>query len=120
LPEALGSIQGAVALLVDDAEMLLETPASNRLDRLVRAAPDNDWLIVIGGTTTDLGRRFSGWIFDARQSRCGVLLQPASAADGELLDVRLPRSTGTGRPPPPGRGILALRGGWTTLQVAVP
>jgi S-DNA-T family DNA segregation ATPase FtsK/SpoIIIE len=120
LPEALGSTQGPVALVVDDAEMLLDTTASNRLDRLVRAASDNDWLIIIGGTTTDLGRRFSGWIFDARQSRCGVLLQPASPADGEVLDVRLPRSTGTGRPPPPGRGILALRGAWTTVQVAVP
>jgi S-DNA-T family DNA segregation ATPase FtsK/SpoIIIE len=100
--------------------MLLDSPVSSRLDRIVRTAPDNGWLVAVAGTTADLARRFSGWIFDARQSRTGMLLQPGSPADGELFDLRLPRSTGSGRPPPPGRGLLVVRGQWTTLQVAVP
>ena len=104
-------------MIVDDAEMLSDTPASARLDRIVRSASDNDWVIVIGGTTADLSRRFSGWIFDARQSRSGLLLWPSSVADGEVLDIRLPRSTGSGHAPPPGRGILAVRGKWTNIQV---
>ena len=110
-------MSGPLALIVDDAEMLSDTSASARLDRIVRGASDNEWLIVIGGTTADLSRRFSGWIFDARQSRSGLLLWPSSVADGEVLDIRLPRSTGSGHAPPPGRGILAVRGKWTNIQV---
>lgn len=117
LTDLLAEVTGPLALIVDDAEMLSDTPASARLDRIVRSASDNDWVIVIGGTGADLSRRFSGWIFDARQSRSGLLLWPSSVADGEVLDIRLPRSTGTGHAPPPGRGILAVRGKWTNIQV---
>src|SRR6202011_5550937 len=99
LTDALASATGPLAIVVDDAELLLDTPASARLDRIVRTAGDHDWPILGGG-----------------QSRSGILLQPSSVADGEVLDVRLPRSTGTGHAPPPGRGILALRGKWTNIQ----
>jgi S-DNA-T family DNA segregation ATPase FtsK/SpoIIIE len=120
LTDLLATVSGPVAIIVDDAELLLDTPVATRLDRVTKNASDNDWLIVIGGTTADLARRFSGWIFDARQSRSGILLQPSSVADGEVLDLRLPRSTGSGQPTPPGRGILAIRGRWTTVQVFLP
>ena len=73
--------------------------------------------MIIAATTTDLSRRFSGWLFDARQSRTGILLAPAGPADGEVFDVRLPRSLGAGPPPPPGRGLLVVRGEWTAAQV---
>jgi S-DNA-T family DNA segregation ATPase FtsK/SpoIIIE len=120
LTDMLAAVSGPLALVVDDAELLVDTPASARLDRVARSASDNDWFVVVGGTTADLARRFSGWIFDARQSRSGILLQPSSAADGEVLDLRLPRSTGHGQPAPPGRGILAIRGRWATVQVFLP
>jgi len=106
-------------LVVDDAELLLESPLSAQLDRLVRTASDDERLVVLGGTTVDLLRRFSGWTFEARQSRSGMLLQPASAADGELLDLRLPRSRAQGNSPA-GRGVLATRGRWVVAQVALP
>jgi len=117
LTDVMAAASGPLALVIDDAELLTDTPASARLDRVVRSAADNEWLIVIGGTTSDLSRRFSGWIFDARQSRSGLLLWPSAAADGEVLDIRLPRSTGSGNAPPPGRGVLAVRGKWTNVQV---
>jgi S-DNA-T family DNA segregation ATPase FtsK/SpoIIIE len=112
--------EGPVAVLIDDAELLVDSAASARLDRVIRAAPDNGWVVVMAGTTSDLSRRFSGWSYDVRQSRTGIILQPTSSADGELLDVRLPRSTGSGRQPPPGRGILAVRGEWMMVHVATP
>jgi len=93
---------------------------SSQLDRLVRTAADDDRIVVIGGTTVDLLRRFSGWTFEARQSRSGLVLAPASATDGELLDLRLPRSTGAQGHYPPGRGVLAVRGRWVVAQVVLP
>ena len=120
LADALGAATGRLGLIVDDAELLLDTPASARLDRVVRAAADLGWVVVIGGTATDLARRFSGWVYDARQSRTGLILQPTSAADGDVLDLRLPRTTGSGPPPPPGRGVLAVRGVSTAIQVVDP
>jgi DNA segregation ATPase FtsK/SpoIIIE, S-DNA-T family len=124
-PEALvahlaGAGPGPAVIVVDDAELLLDNPVSSQLDRLVRTAADDDRIVVIGGTTVDLLRRFSGWTFEARQSRSGLVLAPASATDGELLDLRLPRSTGAQGHYPPGRGVLAVRGRWVVAQVVLP
>lgn len=77
--------------------------------------PCSSWM-----TFTCWLRRFSGWTFEARQSRSGMILQPASAAEGELLDIRLPRSTGSQAQTLPGRGVLAARGRWVVAQVLLP
>ena len=119
LTEALAWMTGTVALVIDDAEQLLENPVTMKFDQLVRSASDDDRLVVLGGTTADLMRRFSGWIFDARQSKSGLILQPGAPADGEVLDLRLARGT-VGGDLPPGRGILTVRGRWLTAQVALP
>jgi S-DNA-T family DNA segregation ATPase FtsK/SpoIIIE len=119
LADALAATSGPLALIIDDAELLLESSVSSRLDRVTRAAVDSEWLVIIGGTTSDLLRRFSGWVFDARQARTGIILQPASAADGDIFDLRLPRSVGSGQPAPPGRGLLVERGRWTSIQVSL-
>jgi S-DNA-T family DNA segregation ATPase FtsK/SpoIIIE len=117
LPAVVEQHAGRLAVVIDDAELLLDNPVSARLDRIVRAAGDRGGVVIIAATTTDLTRRFSGWLFDARQSRTGILLAPAGPADGEVFDVRLPRSLGAGPPPPPGRGLLVVRGEWTPAQV---
>jgi S-DNA-T family DNA segregation ATPase FtsK/SpoIIIE len=111
---------GPGMFVVDDAELLLDNPVSSQLDRLMRTAADDERVVVIGGTTVDLLRRFSGWTFEARQSRSGFILAPASATDGELLDIRLPRSTGAQGHYPIGRGVLAVRGRWVAAQVVMP
>jgi S-DNA-T family DNA segregation ATPase FtsK/SpoIIIE len=118
LGEVLVNAGGGLLLVIDDAEMLLDNPVGSRLDQLVRAAPDDDRLVLMAGTTADLSRRFSGWTFDARQSRSGLILQPGSPADGEILDLRLPRGS-VGTDLPPGRGVLTVRGRWMTAQVAM-
>jgi S-DNA-T family DNA segregation ATPase FtsK/SpoIIIE len=106
------------AVLVDDAELVLDSPAANILDRYMRRARDTGELLVIAGTTEDLAIGFRGFVVDARRSRSGVLLSPRGPLDGELLGVRLPRTGGGSAPA--GRGLAVARGGVTSLQVALP
>lgn len=116
---AMGGIDGPAALVIDDAELLGDGPPARILEALVRTARDTDLVVVAAATTDDLLlSRFRGWLADARRGRSGLLLNPASAADGEVFDLRLPRSTTGGWPP--GRALLALRGHAAPVQVAIP
>jgi S-DNA-T family DNA segregation ATPase FtsK/SpoIIIE len=89
-------------LLVDDAEVLDDTPLG---------AAVTDWLregrpAVLAAHTDAVGAAFRGPLAALRRAGCGALLRPGPA-DGELLGVptrgavRIPR-----RPGPPGRGLL--------------
>jgi S-DNA-T family DNA segregation ATPase FtsK/SpoIIIE len=104
-------------VLVDDAELLADTRMADRLEALVRSARDADQAVVVAGTTEDLGSQYRGFVVDVRRSRSGLLISPQSSNDGDLLGVRLPRNMAAG---PPGRGLLALNGTITAVQVALP
>ncbi len=107
-----------VAVLVDDAERVLDTPAAAPLERFSRDARDSGRLLVVAGMTEDLAIGFRGFVVEARRSRCGVLLAPRGPLDGEVFGVRLSRQTG-GRVPP-GRGLLVEHGTAVALQIAAP
>ncbi|HEX7277694.1 MAG TPA: hypothetical protein VF244_10005, partial [Acidimicrobiales bacterium] len=108
-----------LAVVVDDAELLADGPPAVELGRLVRTCRDSGSVLVAAGTTDDLlSSRYRGWLADARRPRSGLLLCPATATDGELFDLRLPRSAGAGWPP--GRGLLVDRGRPSLVQVARP
>ena len=109
---------GRLAVLVDDAEIVAESPAAVVLDRLMRTARDSGHLVVIAGTTEELSVGFRGFVVDVRRARTGLLLAPRGPLDGEVLGVRLPRQTGEAVPV--GRGQLIVRGVATQLQVALP
>jgi DNA segregation ATPase FtsK/SpoIIIE, S-DNA-T family len=109
---------GQLAVLVDDAEIVAESPAAAVLDRLTRTARDSGHLVVIAGNTEDLSVGFRGFVVDVRRARTGLLLAPRSPLDGEVLGVRLARKTGEALPV--GRGQLIVRGVATQLQVALP
>lgn len=109
---------GRLAVLVDDAEIVAESPAAAVLDRLMRTARDSGHLVVIAGTTEELSIGFRGFVVDVRRARTGLLLAPRGPLDGEVLGVRLPRSTAEAVPV--GRGQLIVRGVATQLQVALP
>jgi DNA segregation ATPase FtsK/SpoIIIE, S-DNA-T family len=104
-------------VLVDDAELLLDTPMADALETLVRNARDADQAVVAAGTTDDLGAQYRGFTVDLRRSRSGLLISPQSGGDGDLLGVRLPRNMAAG---PPGRGLLVLNGTITPVQAALP
>jgi len=107
-----------VAVMVDDAELITDSPIASHLDRLMRTARDAGHIVVIAGSTDEMGIGFRGFLADARRARSGILLHPRGPLDGEVLGVRLPR--GTGGSAPPGRGLLIVRGSITQLQVALP
>jgi S-DNA-T family DNA segregation ATPase FtsK/SpoIIIE len=116
LEDALAAAAGPVAIVVDDAELLADDRAAGPLERLARTARDDGNVIVAAGTTEDLlVQRYRGWLPLIRRGRCGVLLNPGSHVDGEVFDVRLPRSTRGGWPP--GRALLVSRGEVTPIQV---
>lgn len=102
-----------LTILVDDAEILADTPAGEVLAAFVKSARDFRAAVVVAGTAGELNQ-FRGFIPEARKSRTGLLLCP-SPGDGELLGARLPRTAiFTG---PPGRGVLVSNGESTVVQV---
>lgn len=105
-------------LLLDDAELLAESPLAPTLDRAVREGRHAGLAVVAAGTTAELVLGFRGFVPDLRRLRTGLLLQPQSAADGDLLAVRLPSPMlGQGVA---GRGVLVAGGSVTAVQVALP
>jgi len=107
---------GPVAVLVDDAELVVDSPLGPVLERFARTARDDGSVFVVAGTTDVLVTGYRGFVVDLRRSRCGLLLCPTSPADGDLLGVRLAR--GSIGPLHPGRGVLVEQGSPTPLQVA--
>jgi DNA segregation ATPase FtsK/SpoIIIE, S-DNA-T family len=107
-----------LAVLVDDAELVTDSPAAGVLDRLMRTARDAGHIVAIAGTTEELSVGFRGFVVEARRARTGLLMAPRGSLDGEVLGVRLPRSTGGVAPP--GRGLFVVGGSVSQVQVAVP
>lgn len=106
----------AVAVVVDDAELVDDLSVSDLLEVFLRGARDTGSLLVVAGTTEDLvAARYRGWIAGTRRSRSGLLLCPAQPADGEVFDLRLPRSV-IGQWPA-GRALLVTRGRHQFVQV---
>ena len=89
-----------LALIVDDAELVEDLEATEILERYVRRLRDSGSVLLAAATTEDLLlNRFRGWLAAARRDRCGLLLNPATHLDGEVFDLRLPRSIAGGWPP---------------------
>jgi S-DNA-T family DNA segregation ATPase FtsK/SpoIIIE len=116
LETALGG--GRCALLVDDAELLVDSGLSYVLEKAVREARDAGTVVVAAGTTEELVTGYRGFVVDLRKAKAGVLLSPQGPGDGDLLGARLSRATGGDVQP--GRGLLVVRGRAEPLQVARP
>ncbi len=117
LAEVLQGAHGPLVVLVDDAELLEQAPVGDLLQQVLREGRDRGHALVAAGTTEELAGSFRGATVDARRSRSGLLLSPASPLDGELLGVRLSRSaTFSG---PVGRGLLVRSGQVLLVQVPV-
>ncbi|WP_256788109.1 FtsK/SpoIIIE domain-containing protein [Frankia sp. AvcI1] len=104
-------------VLVDDAELIGEQAAAE-LASFWQQARDAGGALVIAGSTEELVLQYRGFVVDVRREGHGLLLAPRRPVDGELLGVRLPR-TSPG-PVPPGRGVLIRRGLLLPVQVACP
>jgi len=104
-------------LLIEDVEQFEDCPVGQDLQTWIAAAPA---AVVATARTSDLLNSFRGLGVEMRRHRCGILLQP-SAADGELLGVRLPHLPASTIA---GRGVLvsattrSVIGGYQPVQVA--
>ncbi|EIV94310.1 FtsK/SpoIIIE domain-containing protein [Frankia sp. QA3] len=104
-------------VLVDDAELIGEQAAAE-LASFWQRARDAGGALVVAGATEELVLQYRGFVVDVRREGHGLLLAPRRPVDGELLGVRLPR-TSPG-PAPAGRGFLVRRGVLLPVQVACP
>lgn len=119
LARLLDHVVGPVAVLVDDADLIEDRALDELLQQVLRDGRQRDRSVVLAGTTSVLAEQSSGFAFEARRSRSGLLLWPRQE-DGDLLGVRLPPATGSDGRQPAGRGVLVRTGQCTAVQVPLP
>jgi len=103
---------GRYVVVVDDGELLYDTPLDTALEEVIRSGMDGDHGLIAAGAADTMSSQYRGFLVEARRSRTGLLLSPQGASEGDLFNVRLPRDAGGG---PTGRGLL-IRGG-SLLQI---
>ena len=115
LTAALAGVTEAV-IVVDDAELLTDTPLGNELTARYRRIRDSRHrLIAAAAADGSFGLR--GLVPELAKTKCGLVLAPASSTDGSVLGARLPASMFA-----PGvslRGALVHHGRITAVQVPV-
>ncbi len=111
---------GRRVLVIDDAELVKDAPAKTWLQGFVKRAADSGQAIVAAGLTAEFGVGFTGWQVDMKRARSGALLSPQAITEGDLLGMRLPRSSVVDRVQP-GSAIVHLGDGeLVSVQVPVP
>ena len=121
LGHVLAAVEGPVAVLVDDAELLRDCDAAGELSLIINRETGPSFrrvLVLAGDPEAGLCAGFGGWQVDAKRARRGALTAPASVSDGELIGVRLTRGQ-VGRAPRPGRCLLNTGDG-RLVTVTVP
>jgi DNA segregation ATPase FtsK/SpoIIIE, S-DNA-T family len=103
-----------VLVVVDDANEIGELLP---LEMLLRRGGDAGVRILAAAETHAAHRAFGGWLRDLRNARRGVLLMPDPETDGELLGVRLPRTSLS--PRAVGRGYAVADGVAEQVQIAI-
>ena len=103
-----------LAVLVDDADQLLDTPADAVLRRIAGDARRGRGLVACAASTATLLTQYRGIAIEVARAQTGILLSPQGMSDGELFGVRAPRALER----VPGRGLLTIRGSVTEIQLA--
>jgi S-DNA-T family DNA segregation ATPase FtsK/SpoIIIE len=113
---AIAEIDGPLAIVVDDAEAFARSEADDVVKEFARSTAGLGRVgLVVAGQLEEMKNEIRGVIVEAKKAKAGLLLSPSSSFDGELVSLRLPRNL-TGRMPA-GRGVLALNGEPTVVQV---
>jgi S-DNA-T family DNA segregation ATPase FtsK/SpoIIIE len=105
-------------VLIDDAELLLQSEIGSDLGVLARGAAGDGWGLVVGGNGEALSTGIGGWINQVRRNRAGLIIAPQSLTEGEAIGTRLSRGL-LGTPPVPGRAHLHL-GDSQLIAVQIP
>ncbi|HET7475600.1 MAG TPA: FtsK/SpoIIIE domain-containing protein [Dermatophilaceae bacterium] len=104
-----------LAVVVDDAPLLEGSPLADVVLEALHAAPATGAAVLCSAALTELGARFRGLVVEVGRARAGILLNPATASDGDVFGIRAD-------PPDamqPGRGLVIQRGEATMVQVAI-
>ena len=108
-----------VVFVVDDGELLKDVDAKDYLRTLIRTGSDKGQALILGGDSSEVASGFTGWQVDCK-GRQGILIAPQGVTDGELIGIRLPRSS-IGGPSQAGRAMANDGSGvLQTIQVPVP
>ena len=104
-------------IMVDDAELLVDTPLGDALAARCRQLYDSDHIVIAATTMQEAQAQAyrSGLIGELGKARCGLILEPAAHTDGMPLVARLPATSLA-----PGqrlRGVLVAGGSVETVQV---
>jgi S-DNA-T family DNA segregation ATPase FtsK/SpoIIIE len=103
-----------VAIVVDDAELLNDTPLGNELAACCRRIRDTGHML-LAAAAADGSFGLRGLIPELAKTKCGLILEPVSTTDGSVFGARLPASVFA-----PGvmlRGALVHHGRITAVQV---
>ena len=82
---------GQAAIVIDDAELLTDTPLGNDLVSRHRGSRDSGQHM-LAAASSDSASGLRGLIPALAKGKCGLILQPASPGDGMPLGIRLPAS----------------------------
>ena len=104
-------------VVVDDLHDFVHTKVAHAVSDVLREAHDRRWMVSASADSGAARRAYDGALRDARGSRSGLLLQPDSELDGDIVGIRLPRVTTAMWPP--GRGYLVIGGIHDLCQVGV-
>jgi S-DNA-T family DNA segregation ATPase FtsK/SpoIIIE len=86
---ALEGLPGPKVVVIDDADLLMSPTADKVLKEIVVSGRDHGLGLVFAASSDSFQSGMSGWAAAARRSRRGVLLEPRSLTEGELIGVRL-------------------------------
>jgi DNA segregation ATPase FtsK/SpoIIIE, S-DNA-T family len=118
LTEVVSRLGRRTLVIVDDLADLADTEADIALTELLRVAREHPLTVIGAVDNTAARRQYSGTIPEMRKDGIGLLLQPDTDSDGDLVGVALPRRTRSAWPE--GRGYLAERGNAELVHVALP
>jgi S-DNA-T family DNA segregation ATPase FtsK/SpoIIIE len=103
-------------VVIDAGDELAETLAAAPLERLIRRGRDARVTVVAAAERQAIQRAFAGWLRELRKDEHGLLLDPDTDVDGDLLGARLPRRSNPVFPL--GRGYAVDRGLIELVQIA--
>ena len=112
----LDRLRGDHVIAVDDFEVIgTDSPLGQLLAERHQRMRDTGSRMFVSGGIDELGGVYRGLPNDLKRARTGLILSPRSGQDGDVLNIRLPRSAAGVMPV--GRGVLASPVGWTWVQV---
>ncbi|QEV19539.1 FtsK/SpoIIIE domain-containing protein [Streptomyces alboniger] len=112
------SARGPYVIVVDDAELIYDTPLDEAVEEEIRRGMDGGLGVIMAGAVDTLSSQYRGSVVQARKSRNGLLLSPQGSADGEMFNIRITSNSTTGGPT--GRGLLVTGGEVVPAQAVLP